>query len=203
MWPLVGVCLEVAASPVTICAKGHKQVVLGETNWLLMLFDKAERREGGISLCYDVSGTSGSLVLQRGFEQQTQPDVSAWGPGVPAAGCSLLAGARPRAWLPLPVPCAPSKGLCCQERCCCMAGAKPRTADDIPCVGLFPAGWGTVTVLLQVRGTRSPALPAPCALYNHCSHCCFLKSMFFPFYKPAFFTVPVLVSVFMLAEAKH
>lgn len=47
---MVGVCLEVAASPVTICTKGHKQVVLGETNCLLTLFDEAEGREGGDQL---------------------------------------------------------------------------------------------------------------------------------------------------------
>lgn len=65
-----------AASPVTLRTRGRKQVVLGETSWLLRLFDEAARREGGISLCYDVSGTSGSLVLQIGFEQQARPDVS-------------------------------------------------------------------------------------------------------------------------------
>lgn len=51
MWPevmfyIVWVCLEVAASPVTICTKGREQVVLGETSWLLVPFDEAERHEG-------------------------------------------------------------------------------------------------------------------------------------------------------------
>lgn len=64
-----------AASSVTVGTKARKQVVLGETSWLLMLFDEAEKCEAGISLCYGVSGTSGSLVLQVSFEQ-AQPDVS-------------------------------------------------------------------------------------------------------------------------------
>lgn len=63
------------------------------------MFDEAEGYEGGISLCYDVSGTSGSLVLQIGFEQEAQPDVSGCmetsvpsvAP-VPADSCSLPLG---------------------------------------------------------------------------------------------------------------
>lgn len=71
-----------------------------------LMFDEAEGHEGGISLCCDVSGTSGSLVLQIGFEQQAQPDVSGFTDtrvpsvaSVPADSCSLPVGRSTHAHL--------------------------------------------------------------------------------------------------------
>lgn len=80
-----------------------------------------------------------------------------------AAHC-LLAGAHTHTWLPLPVPCVPSKGLCCQKRCCCMAGAKPRTPH-------WRATCGTVSSTLGDPGSVAPSdrQTQPCFPSSLCS----------------------------------
>lgn len=177
-----------SASPVTVRTKGHKQVVVGETRWLLVLFDEAERCERRISLCYDMSDTSGSLVLQIGFEQQAQPDVSEcieiwrWQHGLCASRQLLTACwqehtrtlgclCRCRALL--------ARGCVVRKDAAAWRGPSPGPPADVPHVGLFPAHWGILAVLLQVTGTCSPALPAPSALHHHCCRGCFLKFMLF------------------------
>lgn len=200
-----------AASPVTVHTKGCKQVVLGETNWFLILFDEAERCEGGISLCCDVLGTSGSLVLQIGFEQQAQPDVSecietwcsqhglcasrqlltaCWQEHTHTLGCLC----RCRAFL--------ARGCVVRRDAVAWQGPSPGPPTDVPHVGLFPAHWEILALWLQVTGRRSPAFPAPSALHHHRSHCCFLKFMLFSFYKPAFFPVPVFSFCFYASRSQ-
>lgn len=197
-----------AASPVT---EGRKQVALGETGWLLILFDEAERREGGIRLCYDVSGTSGSLVLQIGFEQQAQPDVSkcietwcsqrglcasrqlltaCWQEHTRTLGCLCQC----RAFL--------ARGCVVRRGTAAWWGPSPGPPADMPHVGLFPAHWGILAFWLQVTGTHSPVLPAPSALHHHRFHCCFLKFLLFSFYEPAFFPVPVFSFCFYASRSQ-
>ena len=176
-----------------------------------MLFDEAERHEGGIRLCYDVLGTSGSLVLQIGFEQQAWPDVSecietwcsqrglcasrqllalCWQEHTHTLGCLC----RFCAFL--------ARGCVVRRDAAAWQGPSPGPPADMPHVGLFPERWGILALWLQVTGTHNPALPAPSALHHHRSHCCFLKFMLFSFYEPAFFLVPVFSFCFYASKSQ-
>lgn len=84
----------------------------------------------------------GSLMLQVGSEQ-AQPDareraltklrISQHNPCASRQPLAVHWQQHMHTWLPLPVPCARSKGLCCQRGCCCMAGTVHELpADQVP-----------------------------------------------------------------------